>query len=392
MVFIDGHVQVYHGGEKLGQVYCTAARRVVKGRTENWVHLPGGTPVLSLSSPFNESLSSVLPEAMAQARALCGGEPITAVFDRGGGSTELFEGIVGEGNHFLTYRKGKFAPWGEEAFEERETVIGQRTYARAPGLRPVELKVYEKSGTDAKGRTRYRDTGRKLSLKEVRLWRGDGGETAILTSRQDLDAVGVATLQLSRWGAQENGFKHLLAEYDLDSLWVYGSQELPESIDHPDPQRARVEKELQGLERQRRELLARLWRQMPKKVALEQEGEALRERIARWVARGRGQKEAQALQELEQRMQEANERLERAPGRENARLGGYRQLKTEAKLLMNLIKMVTYALESQLAELLVPAYANASKEKRTVIAAALRTTGSLRLAPGELRVQLDPQA
>jgi hypothetical protein len=392
VVLIDGHVQVYHGREKIGQVYCNQARRVVKGRTENWVHLPGGTPLLSLNSAFNGSLSAALPEAMGRASALCGGEPITAVFDRGGWSTELFEAIVREGHHFLTYRKGNFERWGAEGFEARETVIGRRTCPRAPALRELELAVYEKCGLDPKGRTRYRNTGRKLPLREVRLWREDGGETSILTSRRDLDAVQIATLQLSRWGAQENGFKYLLAEYDLDSLWVYGGQELPPGVDHPDPEHRRVEKQLQGLQARRKELLARIWRQLPREPEGKPTGPALPERIARWAARAGGQKEVGALQELEAQIQEATERLERTPGRESARLGGYRQLKTEAKLLLNLIKMVAFDLESQLCELLAPAYANAEKEKRTLIAAALRTTGGLRLAPGELIVQLDPQA
>jgi hypothetical protein len=391
-VYVDGHVQVYHGKEKIGQVYCNQARRVVKGRTENWVHLPGGTPLLSLCSPFNESLSGVLPEAMAQASALCGGKPITAVFDRGGWSTETFERIVRDGHHFATYRKGKFEAWGAEAFEERETRIGHRTYSRAPCLRELELEVYEKRAKGGKGPRRHRKSGRKLQLREVRLWRADGGETSILTSRRDLDAVGIARLQLDRWGAQENAFKYMLAEFDLDSLWVYGSQELPEEVDHPDPVRGRLEKELKGLQARRKELLARIWRQLPQEARRESGEEKIPERIARWATRGRGRKEALALQELERRIQEAGNRLEEAPRRENARLGGYRQLKTEAKLLLNLVKMVAYELETQLCGLLAPAYANAAKEKRALIAAALRTTGSLRLAPGELIVRLDPQA
>lgn len=391
VVFIDGHVQVYHGKEKIGQVYSNQARRVVKGRTENWVHLPGGTPLLSLCSAFNESLSAVLPEAMERAKELCGGEALTTIFDRGGWSTRMFEKILTRGDHFSTYRKGKYEPWGAEAFELRETQIGKRTYERAPCMRKLELPVYEARATDAKGRKRYRRTSRKLQLQEVRLWRGDGGETSIVSSRQDLDAVEIATLQLSRWGAQENSFKYLLAEFDLDSLWVYGTQELPEEVDHPDRTHSGLEKELAQLQARRKTLLARIWRQLPKEVSEEKETGAIKLKVARWVEQSRA-KEAQALQELEEQIQEVSNRLEETPGREQARLGGYRQLQSEAKLLLNLVKMVAYELESQLCELLTPAYVNAEKEKRTVIAAALRGSGSLRLAPGELIVQLDPQA
>ncbi len=49
-------------------------------------------------------------------------------------------------------------------------------------------------------------------------------------------------------------------------------------------------------------------------------------------------------------------------------------------------------MEGVLAEMVIPHYKNADNEKRSLIAAALKTSGSLRLELGALIVRLDPQS
>ena len=54
-------------------------------------------------------------------------------------------------------------------------------------------------------------------MREVRVLRSDGRQTAIITTRQDLAAVEVAYRQFNRW-RQENYFKYMSAEFALDGL------------------------------------------------------------------------------------------------------------------------------------------------------------------------------
>ena len=59
---------------------------------------------------------------------------------------------------------------------------------------------------------------------------------------------------------------------------------------------------------------------------------------------------------------------------------------------MYTVKISAYHIETQLMELLQGNYANRDDEGRTLVAAALRSSGSLRLEPGRIVIQLEPQA
>src|ERR1019366_1932919 len=61
VVYLDGHVSVYNGQSKIGEVYSTRDKRVVKGTTQTWVNLPGRTPLFCVTSEFNEGLVAGLP-------------------------------------------------------------------------------------------------------------------------------------------------------------------------------------------------------------------------------------------------------------------------------------------------------------------------------------------
>ena len=88
-------------------------------------------------------------------------------------------------------------------------------------------------GKGAKARPRH------LWLREVRVLRDDGRQTAIFTNRQDLSAVMVAYRMFYRW-RQENYFKYMEEEFALDALVEYGAEELAETTDRRNPQWLRL--------------------------------------------------------------------------------------------------------------------------------------------------------
>ncbi|MBN2236585.1 MAG: hypothetical protein JW729_03440, partial [Bacteroidales bacterium] len=55
----------------------------------------------------------------------------------------------------------------------------------------------------------------------------------------------------------------------------------------------------------------------------------------------------------------------------------YNKLKTESKILMNVIKMICYRAESSVASLLIPYLANANKEKRMVVKQIIKSNADL---------------
>jgi hypothetical protein len=111
VVYLDGHVSVYSGQYKIGEVYSTRDKQVVKGTTQTWVNLPGRAPLFCVTSEFNEGLAGVLPAMVQKAAAICGSASVLSVFDRGGHSGLGFEKLRQAGHHFLTYRRGRVEPW-----------------------------------------------------------------------------------------------------------------------------------------------------------------------------------------------------------------------------------------------------------------------------------------
>ncbi len=84
VLYLDGHVQCYHGGLKIGQTWSATRNRTVKGRTDTWLHVPGQCALFYLESPFNESLVKVIKRHQGKIEQLFGGKKPVMVFEREG--------------------------------------------------------------------------------------------------------------------------------------------------------------------------------------------------------------------------------------------------------------------------------------------------------------------
>ncbi len=387
VVYLDGHVSVYSGEYKIGEVYCTRDKRVVKGTTQTWVNLPGRYPLFCVTSEYNEGLVSALPGVLKKAVEVCNSPSVLAVFDRGGYSGLLFEKLLKAGHEFLTYRRGEIEPWPLERFTQKSTVIGGRTYAYAPAEATVEIAVYEEGEPSRghRGSPRKVNTGRKVVVREIRVIRPDGGQTSVLLSQKDLSAIEACEVLFGRWGSQENIFKYLLAEYDLDATVEYGQEAIQGAITHPNPEYVQCQKQIAKKVGQRNRLLGKLG------VALLADGmseEALRGELAQWSQKVSVKKALELQCQIEQLGQE----LAKLPARVSVQSSGFEKLKTQMKLLTIGVKLSAYYIETQLVDLVAPFYANHAKEGRKLIVAALKSPGSIRMEPGQIRIQLARQS
>jgi transposase len=383
---VDGHVEVYTGHYPIGQVYAASHSRVVKGTTRTWVNLPGAKPLFCVSGEFNEGLVAVLPKVMAKVQEVLGTGPVIAIFDRGGFCGRLFEQQIAAGHTILTYRKGKTKDWPLEQFEKQETRIGSRTYAYAPAEAEVDIPVHEAvaPATGQKGAPAQGKTGRTVRMREIRVIRDDGGQTSVLVGNSKAPAVELCGLLFGRWGAQENVFKYLLAEYDLNGTVEYGDEPLSLTITHPNPAYVKGQKALAGWVIKRNQHLAKLGIKL---TAEPWDGAALAQRLAQWKQRP----QAAQVQAAQAQIEKLRSELAKLPERVPAGQSGLRRLKSEMKLLSIALKLTAYELETQLLERIRPHYPNHAKEGRKLITAALRSPGSIRLQPGQIWVKLAPQ-
>jgi hypothetical protein len=96
--------------------------------------------------------------------------------------------------------------------------------------------------------------------------------------------------------------------------------------------------------------------------------------------------------ELQRQIERLGQELAKLPARVSVQSSGFQQLKTQMKLLTIGIKLSAYYIETQLVDLVAPFYSNHAKEGRKLIVAALKSPGSIRLEPGQIRVQLARQS
>ena len=211
------------------------------------------------------------------------------------------------------------------------------------------------------------------------------GQTAILLSQSDLSATEACEIIFGRWGSQENIFKYLLDQYDLDATVEYGEEELSPAITHPNPEYVRRQKQIAILTAKRNRLLGKLGVPLLKETLSE---EQLRQALSQWTTKKEGKKALKLHQEIELLRAE----LTPLPPRVEARNSGFHRLKTEMKLLTIGIKLSAYHLETKLVDMVAPFYPNHAKEGRKLIVAALKSPGSIRLAPGQIRVQIARQS
>jgi len=372
ILYVDGHIYSYSGKFKIGKTFSATRNRVVKGTTDYWVNLAGGAPLLCVTTEFNDGMTTALPKLLKLAQKLCKGKRITLVFDRGGASHELYEKLSKYAD-IITYRKNP-QHIDISFFKKQKTLINGKEYEYAPYVREVALNVYgKKDGKRCK-------TGRTVSLREIIIQRQDGGQTAILTTRRDLEPEQVASILFSRW-SQENYFKYMIAEYNLDHLCVYGTEELSPDIDHPNPDYCRLEKNLKKI---KNSIAAILSKDLP---ALTDED---LDKAVKQFQKVHGGKKGEKLHQLSVRAEQIRDEMKETPKRITPL--DCKKLKSEARLLTNAVKIAAWHIETGLVKILAKYYKKTDQDGRATIVAMIKSSGALRVKENELHVTLEPQA
>jgi transposase len=377
-LYVDGHVREYHGQQPLAKAKKSQHQVAKPAATDNWVHDTYGEPLLVVTSEMNEGLTQVLEPILKEVKELVGDRRPTVIFDRGGFSPKLFALLVELGFEVMTYRKGKTTPWPLSQFVEQELVMEDRCYH----YQIAERKRVKVGRLRRKRKKETRRLGPQFFwMREVRVLREDGRQTAILTTRQDLATVEVPYRQFNRW-RQENFFKYMSVEYELDGLVEYQVQEISEGVDRPNPARRPVERALAQAQARVQRLQSQL-------------GEAVGERKKSSQRTMRGFRVAYAslraeLAEAEQTVTRLESQLKDLPKR--VPVDDLKTLTTEKKLIVDTIKMAAYQAETKLLTLLREHYPRVDHEGRTLLQAAFQSTGRVEVRDDELFVELAPQS
>jgi Transposase protein/Winged helix-turn helix len=366
VLYVDGHVSTYTGRKHaLPKTFVQKRRQCQAASTDAWVHNAAAQPLFFVTSPINAHLLTLLDgEIIAQARQQIGPQRrLTLVFDREAWSPKTFQRWHGQKIDVITYRKGKQLPWDSADFQpwciQREGL--SQTYWLAQ--RSVLVTPAGKSGP-------------AFWMREVRRLCANGHQTAILTTRQDLPIEQIAELMFARW-RQENFFKYMQSEFDLDHLSTYATEP-------GDAQRSVVNPERTALEKKLKASRAQLGRAYTKQAKQQREGKSTTTL----------EKCAQTIEQLEQQCAQLSVHIEALD--ERVPLSRTRDPSTivhherERKTISHLLKIVAYRSETCLASLVGPHFARHDEEVRAFLKAAFKLPGDI--VPDyqrrELRVRL----
>lgn len=254
----------------------------------------------------------------------------------------MFKTLLRQGADILTYRKGNMDPIPAEAFSLRPDRPGEPDWLLHDA--PVVLRP-------------------DLTLRQITR-RVGSHQTAIVTSRMDLSAEVLAARMFDRW-RQENFFKYMRQEFDLDGMVEYGAEAADPRRVTPNPEWNRRNKILKAA-----------------KVELQ-------EALARTVDRGHPDVLAASA-----RVDEFALQRKAIPRR--VAVGDLPtptvRLHAQRKRLYDGLKTVAYQIETDLVNTVAPFYRRAGDEGRTLVTSALRSRGHLDVTARELKVFLSPQS
>jgi hypothetical protein len=339
VLYVDGHVRVYHGTAKvLPKHYVARQRLCLSATVDYWVNAMDGRPFFVVSQAVDPGLLQVLerdivPRLEADIPNPPGldADPLlhsfTVVFDREGYSPAFFAKMKKRRIACLTYHKYPGEDWPSDEFIATEVRLasGQQT----------TIRLAER-GTKL---------GNGLWVREFRKLSESGHQTAILSTDYRASAAVLAPAMFGRW-SQENFFRYMRQSFNLDGLVDYRSDNVPETIMVVNPAYRVLDGEV-------RKKVGLLNRRMAEFGAINLEGDIEPAKVEAYA-----QKKSD-LQEVITRLNKEIDAL-KAQRKATPRHIAYKdlpadarfdRLSTQSKHLVDTIKMIAYRAETAMAQI-----------------------------------------
>lgn len=355
--YTDGHVQVYHGDKaNLGKKHVSRQRLCLPGMVEFWVNNGQGLPYFYITGQVNEKLQQAIEENIVpqlneytKDKKQAGTENTppdtpryTLAFDREAFSPELFGRLWDQHQvAVLTYKKNVKESWADDEFVpmEVETHLGKITMA-------LSEKTIVADG---------------VPMREIRQLCDNGHQTSIVTTNKILPIGSIALNMYARW-SQENFFRYMRQEYDLDRITQYGVEQLDGNIKVVNREYSNLTHQLKKVREKIAHRKAQLYQLMEhnNKTPLEETPANMKKQI----------KVREEIEELEteensiiqlRKQQPYYTTIDKMP-----QATRYNKLITESKHIQNIVKMICYRAETAFVSLMCPFFSRAADEKRAL--------------------------
>lgn len=363
-LYIDGHVRIYYGQQaNLPVKFISRQKLCLCATTEYWVNDASGMPVMMVLGQLSEKLQTIIEKniipQLYQSKLLkeCPFEQTlpqcTFIFDREAYEPAFFQRLWQQHKiAVITYRKNVKDNWAEAGFKATETKVLDQI---------VTMQLCEQT-TWLSGH----------AFREIRRLSNDGHQTAIITTHPALLMEAVAGRMFGRW-SQENFFRYLIQDYDFDKMIQFGTETIDPKSEVVNPAYRRTSHCLKKV----REKIGRFEAKFYPLVQQAMDNSidelpAITDKQMQYKDIISRLKQEEAVLLEERKHIPAKIRLEQMP--EQSR---YNKLKTESKILMNIIKMICYRAESAMATLVTPYLSTARQEKRMFIKQVISSNADL---------------
>ena len=342
VLYVDGHVRVYHGRSKqLPKHYVARQRLCLSATADYWVNAMDGRPFFVVSQPVDPGLVQVLERDLIPrleqdvpnqpSREQLDADPLlhrfTVVFDREGYSPAFLAKMKNRRIACLTYRKYLGENWPQEEFF------------------PTEVRLASGERTTIQLAERGTRLSNRLWVREFRKLTASGHQTAFLSTDYRGSGAVLAPAMFGRW-SQENFFRYMRQSYNLDGLIDYGTDRVPETTMVVNP----AHRTLDG---QVRKKVGVLSRKIAEFGAINLEGEIEPRKVEAFAQRKSDLQESitQLQSEVDTLKAQRKATPRHIPFKDLPEEARFDRLSTQSKHLIDTIKMVAYRAETAMVQI-----------------------------------------
>jgi hypothetical protein len=334
VLYIDGHVRVYHGEQtKLPKHYVAREKLCQRASVDYWINAMDGQPFMVVNQVVDPGMIQVIEgDILPKLESMVSEWVPTSrtyhfmlVFDREGYSPEFFKRMKKKRVACLTYHKYPEKKWELEEFKNQSVplVSGQ----------VVSMMLAERGTCLSNG----------LWVRELRKLTVTGHQTSIVTTDYETSFITLAAWMFARW-SQENFFRYARQHYGLDRLADYQTEEITDPIKVVNPLYRELCSKVKSANGKRSRLLAKFG-------ALNIEHTIEKEHMEAFIAQKAWLSEQ--IEALETQIQELKAQRKETPRhikvQDLPEAERFKKLSHMSKHFLDTLKMVAYRAESAMA-------------------------------------------
>ena len=342
----------------------------MRATIDYWVNALDGQPFFKVTKEINSGLIKVLEnEIVPQLEEVVPHQPteiklladiylnrFLIVFDREGYSPDFFLKMKEKRIACVTYHKHPGEDWPEAEFRLQKVKLN--------GIQTVEMNLAERGSKLSNG----------LWVREVRKLSQNHHQTSVISTDYISDLRSISVAMFSRW-SQENYFRYMRQEYNLDALIDYKVESIDGTIQIVNPQYRKIDGQV-------RSKVGILNRRMIEFAATSFKKEINPKKIEKYQ-----QKKAELKEEIEELQVEVKIlKKERKETRRHITISElpeddrFKRLNTKSKYFIDTIKMIAYRAETAMSNILREKMSQ-TKEARSLLRALY--TNEANLIPNE---------